>query len=336
MKQEILQSDFKTVIELIQKSRYKALRQVNKELIDLYWQVGAFVSEKVESDGWGKSSVQQLSDYIIENEPNIKGFSSQNIWRMRQVYDTYKDYPNLSTLLREISWSANLHIVSKTKSLEEKEFYLRLAINESYSVRELERQIDSGYYERSIISAPKQENKKLSTVLREIHPAAETIFKDKYVFDFVNLPETYSEKDLQKAFVSNLKNFILEIGKDFTFVGQEYRLQVGKHDYLIDLLFFHRELCCLVAFELKIDEFKPDYLGQLNFYLEALDRDVKKEHEKPSVGVLLCKTKDDEVVEYALSRSLSPAMVAEYETKLIDKQLLRTKLLEFYEAKFED
>jgi predicted nuclease of restriction endonuclease-like (RecB) superfamily len=333
---EILKSEFKTVVELIQKSRYKALKQVNKELINLYWQVGAFVSQKTQADGWGKSTVEELSEYIQKNEPEIKGFASRNIWRMKQVYETYKDYPKLSTLLTELSWSSNLRILSKTKTLEEKEFYLRLAINENYSVRELERQIDSGYYERSVLSAPKKDNVKLSTVLREIHPAAENIFKDKYVFDFVDLPETNSEKDLQTALVTNLKNFILEIGKDFSYIRQEYRLQVGNNDYFIDLLFFHRGLSCLVAFELKIDEFKPDYLGQLNFYLEALDRDVKKEHEKPSVGVLLCKTKDDEVVEYALSRSLSPALVSEYETKLIDKDLLRKKLSEFYESRFEE
>jgi len=344
MSKALANKNFKQVVDLIRNARHNALKTVNKELIELYWQVGSFVSRKVDSDGWGKGTVEELSEFIQQNEPGIKGFSPANIWRMRQVFDTYKDFPKLVTLLRELSWSANLRILSKTKSIEEKEFYLTLAIKEHYSVRELERQIASGFYERTILAPPAREkmstvlteNKNLATVLRDIHPAADTVFKDKYVLDFLDLPEQYSEKDLQQALVANLKDFILELGKDFTFVGQEYRLQVGNHDYFIDLLFYHRELCCLVAFELKIEEFKPDYLGQINFYLEALDRDVKKQHEKPSVGVLLCKTKDNEVVEYAMSRSLSPTMVAEYETKLIDKQLLRAKLQEFYDAETEE
>lgn len=149
--------------------------------------------------------------------------------------------------------------------------------------------------------------------------------------EFLGLNSLHSEKNLQTSLLSNLKNFILEIGKDFCFLGQEYKVQVGNKDFSIDLLFYHRELQCLVAFELKIDEFEPSYLGQLEFYLEALDRDVKKEHENPSIGVLLCRKKNDEVVKYALSRSLSPTVISEYETKLIPKELLRKKLNEFYE-----
>ncbi len=151
------------------------------------------------------------------------------------------------------------------------------------------------------------------------------------MLDFLDLPEKVSEKDLQKSILNNLKSFILEIGKDFTFIGEEYRVQVGNHDYYIDLLFYHRGLSCLVAFELKIGEFKPEYIGKVNFYLEALDREVKKENENPSVGVILCASKDDEVVEYALSRSLSPTMVSEYTLKLIDKKLLQEKLKEYVE-----
>jgi RecB family endonuclease NucS len=157
------------------------------------------------------------------------------------------------------------------------------------------------------------------------------IFRDSYVLDFLNLPSSHSESELKRSLVSSLKDFILEIGRDFTFLGQEYRLQVGNSDFFIDLLFFHRELQSLVAFELKIDKFQPEYIGQLEFYLEALDRDIKKSHENPSIGVLLCRDKDDEVVEYALSRSISPTVVAEYEIKLIPKEALRKKLNEFYE-----
>lgn len=170
----------------------------------------------------------------------------------------------------------------------------------------------------------------MSTLLAQIHPAAEAVFKDSYLVDFLNLPDGHSEADLRQGLVADLKKFLLELGRDFCFVGEEYRIQVGGRDFFLDLLFYHRELRCLVDFELKIDEFQPEYLGKLNFYLEALDRDVKKPHENPSIGVLLCAGKDSEVVEYALSRSLSPALVAEYRTKLPDKALLREKLAEFY------
>ena len=170
----------------------------------------------------------------------------------------------------------------------------------------------------------------MSAPLTQIHPKAPEVFKDTYILDFLNLPEAHSEKDLQQSVVSNLRQFILEFGRDFTFVGQEYRIQVGKNDYFIDLLFFHRGLRCLVMFELKIDDFKPEYLGKLSFYLEALDRDVKKPDENPSVGIILCKSKDDEVVEISLSRNLSPALVAEYKTKLIPKKVLEKKLHEFF------
>jgi RecB family endonuclease NucS len=155
-------------------------------------------------------------------------------------------------------------------------------------------------------------------------------FKDRYIFEFLNLSPQHTENDLQKALVKQMKNFILEVGKDFIFISSEYKIQVGNSDFYIDLLFYHRGLQCLIAFELKTDKFKPEYLGQLNFYLEALDRDVKKDNEKPSIGILLCKDKDYEVVEYALSRSLSPTLVSEYQTKLPDKKLLKQKLHEIF------
>ena len=172
---------------------------------------------------------------------------------------------------------------------------------------------------------------KISPALKEISSEICGSFKDNYIFEFLNLSESHSESDLQKGLVSRMKNFILELGKDFIFVGEEYKLQVGTGDFYIDLLFYHRGLQCLVAFELKADKFKPEHLGQLNFYLEALDRDVKKSNENPSIGVLLCKDRDVEIVEYALSRSLSPTMIAEYKTQLPDKELLQKKLHEIFE-----
>lgn len=246
---------------------------------------------------------------------------------MKQFYETYKDASEiLSTLSREISWSHNTLIMSRCKTMEEREFYMRMSTKEHYSVRQLERQIDSSLFERYATNQIK-----LSPVVREIAPKAEDVFRDHYVMEFVGDKLGKPENTLRKALVEKMKDFILELGKDFIHMGDEYRLQVGNSDFRIDLLFYHRELQCLVAFELKTEKFKPEHLGQLNFYLEALDRDVKKPHENPSIGVLLCKSKDDEVVEYALSRSLSPTMVAEYELKLPDKALLQHKMQELAE-----
>lgn len=316
---------FTDIIKLIKQSRTNAIKAVNAELIDLYWNIGGYISKKIEQSEWGDSVVTELANFIQTQEPEIKGFSDKNIWRMKQFYETYKDFPKLSTLLREISWSHNLAIFSRCKTPEEREFYLKLAKQESYSFRELERQISASLFERIMIS-----NSKLSQVVSESERDLANTFKDSYIFEFLNLPDPYSESDLQRGLLREMKNFILELGKDFLFIGEEYKLQVGNSDFFIDLLFYHRGLQCLVAFELKADKFKPDHLGQLNFYLEALDRDVKKPNENPSIGVLLCKDKDSEVVEYALSRSLSSTMVSEYKTQLPDKKLLQQKLHELF------
>ncbi|MDQ0781388.1 YhcG family protein [Chryseobacterium sp. W4I1] len=317
---------FTDIIELIKRSRNNAIKTVNAELITLYWNIGEYISRKVELSEWGQSVVKELSHYIQTSEPDIKGFSDKNLWRMKQFYETYKEFPKISTLLREISWSHNLAIFSRCKTIEEQEFYIKLTKQENYSFRELERQISSSLFERTMIG-----NSKLSTVLRETNADIANTFKDSYVFDFLNLPETFNESDLQKGLIQQMKNFILELGRDFLFISEEYKVQVGNSDFYIDLLFFHRGLQCLVAFELKADKFKPEHLGQLNFYLEALDRDVKRQNENPSIGVLLCKDKDSEVVEYALSRSLSPTMVSEYKTQLPDKKVLQKKLHELFD-----
>ena len=326
----MLHNQFADIVALIKQSRATAIKAVNTELINLYWNVGKYISKRVETAEWGQSVVKQLADYIQRNEPDIKGFSDKNLWRMKQFYDVYKDASNLSPLVREISWTNNLTILGRAKTLEEKEFYLKLCIREQYSKRELERQIDSCTFERVMLG-----RQQLSPVLKEIHPNLIHSFKDSYVFEFLNLPEPHSESDVQKGLVREMKNFILELGKDFLFVGEEYKVQIGNRDFYIDLLFYHRGLQCLVAIELKKEKFEPEHLGKINFYLEALDRDVKMGNENPSIGILLCKDKDNEVVEYALSRSLSPTMVAEYKTQLPDKMLLQQKLHELFENNSE-
>ena len=320
-----MDSRFSDIILLIKQSRANAIRAVNAELINLYWNIGEYISNKIAQAEWGDAVVTELAKYIQQTQPEMKGFSDKNIWRMKQFFETYKDFPKLSPLVREISWSHNLAIFSRCKTVEEREFYLKLAEQERYSYRELDRQISASLFERTIIG-----NSKLSTVLRENDYNLTNAFKDSYVFEFLNLPEPHTENDLQSGLVRQMKSFILELGKDFLFIGEEYKLQVGNSDFFIDLLFYHRGLQCLVAFELKADKFKPDHLGQLNFYLEALDRDVKKANENPSIGILLCKDKDSEVVEYALSRSLSPTMVSAYKTQLPDKKLLQQKLHEIF------
>jgi predicted nuclease of restriction endonuclease-like (RecB) superfamily len=320
------ESSFREVVEMIEAARARAYQAVNTELIDLYWRIGEFISRQITAAGWGKNTVSDLSLFIRARRPAISGFSASNLWRMRQFHDTYMGQPKLAPLVRELSWTHNLLILSRSKRPEEREFYLRLCLRERWSKRELERQLAGALFERTVLSPPK-----VSALLTQIHPAAETIFKDTYLLDFLDLPEVHSEADLQVGLVANLKMFLLELGRDFTFAGEQYLLQVGGKDFRLDLLFYHRGLQCLVAFDLKIDEFRPEHLGKMEFYLEALDRDVKKPHERPSIGVLLCATKDHEVVEYALARSVSPALIAEYQTALPDKQLLRRKLHEFYQ-----
>ena len=326
------EQQFAEVISMIRNTRNEVVRLANASLIDLYWRVGKYISDKIAVSEWGDGVVKQLSDYIERNSPETKGFSDKNLWRIKQFYETYKGVDEkLSTLLRQISWSNNLAIMSRCKTQEERLFYLNLCIHDHLSFRQLDRQIDSALYERNKIGTPK-----LSPVLREIAPQAEQLFRDQYVMEFIGGKEYQHENTMKKALIAQMKEFVLELGKDFLFIDEEYRLQVGNSDFRIDLLFYHRELQCLVAFELKMEKFKPEHLGQLNFYLEALDRDVRKPKENPSIGILLCKDKDDAVVEYALSRSLSPTMVAEYQLCLPDKKLLQHKLHEIYEQDFGD
>ena len=315
---------FEEIAAIIDRSRERVFRSVNRELIDMYWEIGRYIGEKVKSDKWGKSIVKEFADFVQMNYEGIGGFSPQNIWRMKQFYETYADNEKLSPLVREITWSNNLLILAAAKSDEEREFYLRISAKNNYSKRELERQIDSALFERTMISDEKNQ-------LFIQRSTGLAMLRDSYVLEFLDIPEKHKEKELRKAIVTNLRDFILEFGKDFTLVGEEYRVQVGNTDFNIDLLFYNRELSCLVAIELKIGRFKPEHLGQLEFYLEALDRDVRKPNENPSVGLILCSKKDDEVVQYALARSASPALIADYQTHLPQKALLENKLRELRE-----
>ena len=317
---------FQKVVNIIESAKERAYRKINEELITMYRDIGEYISKQSKNSSYGDAFVQKLADFFSENYPELKGFNRRGLYRMKQFYELYQGEEKVSPLVTQLSWSNHLKIMSACKTMDERIFYMNMCIKERLSKRELERQIDSGYYERYMLSQNPQ-----SPALETAKKATGNIFLDNYVLDFLDVPDPMSEHDLQKSIIRNLKDFILEIGKDFTFVGEEYRVQVGNHDFFIDLLFYHRGLSCLVAFELKIGEFKPEYVEQINLYLEALDREVKKENENPSVGIILCASKDDEVVEFALSRSLSPTMVAEYNLKLIDKKLLQKKLKEYIE-----
>ena len=314
-------NNFSNIISIIEAAKQRAIKAVNAELINMYWEVGKYLSSLVEDSSFGDKVIDEIAAYIAENNPAIKGFNRRGLYRMKQFYETYKNDEIVTPLVTQISWTNHLLIMSGSKSAEERRFYIELCIKNNYSKRELERQIDSAYYQRYMLSAKKPLPENVPNTVRGN-------ILDSYVLEFLNLPEQYSENNLKKAIIGNLKNFILEFGKDFTFIGEEYRVQVGDQDFYIDLLFYNRALSCLVPIELKIGKFKPEHIGQLNFYLEALDRDVKKSNENPSVGVILCATKDDAVVEYALSRSMSPTMVADYTLQLPDKKLLEEKLRE--------
>ena len=307
------------LIQIIDESRQNALKKVNEELINMYWKVGEFLSKEAEQATFGDAYIDGIASEIQEAFPGIKGFNRRGLYRMKRFYETYKDNEIVTPLVTQISWTNHLLIMSGCKTDEEREFYICLCIKENYSKRQLERQLDSGYYERYMLS-------KDVLLPESVKKLGENPFLDSYVMEFLDLPNEFHENDLRKALIRNMKDFILELGKDFTFIDEEYKVQVGGDDFRIDLLFFHRGLQCLVAMELKIGKFKPEYISKMDFYLEALDRQVKKENENPSVGLLLCASKNDEVVEYAMSRTMSPMLVSQYQLQLPDKTILEKKL----------
>jgi predicted nuclease of restriction endonuclease-like (RecB) superfamily len=319
------QADFDDITALISAARQRAVQAVNTTLIELYWQVGQTISRKIAQAQWGDGVVAQLAAHLARTQPGLRGFTRANLFRMRQFYEAYRDDEKVAPLARQLPWTHNLIILNQSQRPEEREFYLRQAIREQWSKRELERQFKTALFERTVLNPVK-----VTPVVSQTHPDALSVFKDSYLVEFLDLPQSHLEADLHQGLLRQLRHFLIELGRDFCFVGSEFPLQVGGRDFALDLLFFHRELNCLVAIELKVGRFEPEYLGKLGFYLEALDRDVKKPHEQPAIGVLLCASKDEEVVEYALSRSLSPALIAAYQTQLPDKALLQAKLHELY------
>ena len=222
-------ADFDAILRLIDAARARAVASVNKELIELYWTIGEQITRKIAEDGWGKGTVEDLAAYIQQRQPNARGFSAQNLWRMRQFYETYHALPELSPLVRELPWTHNLLIMGRSKRDEERQFYLRMTIREKWSKRELERQLSGALFERVVLSPPK-----LAPVLRELHPDAAAVFKDSYLVEFLELPAEHTESDLERALVEKLKQFLIELGRDFCFVGSEFPVRVGGRDLALD------------------------------------------------------------------------------------------------------
>lgn len=313
------------VIKTIEESKYRAFTEVNKALLYAYWSIGKELSK---SSAYGKSVVEKLSSDLRFKYPNNKGYSAANLWNMKRFYESYeKLQPVVREFIFKISWTNHVTILNLTQSSEEKEFYIKMCVKERWSKRELKRQIDSSIFERYMLAdkpekvtaiIPKKKSKDLAKHLKE-----------DYVLEFLDLRKNYSEKELEKAILENLRDFFLELGKAFSFLGSQYPIEIGGRENRIDLLFFHRELKCLVAVELKISDFKAEYVGQMQKYLSALDKKIKLPEENESIGLILCKSKNHEEVEFALAKTLSPVQVATYKTKLPDKTLILKRLEQF-------
>lgn len=266
---------FAEVVELIEAARARGYQAVNTVLVEHYWELGAYISKKIATAEWGDSVVEDLAADLARRYHGVRGYTRRNLFRMRQFYEAYRAHKKVSPLVTQLPWTHHLIILSEAKPVDTREFYILAAIKERWSKRELERQIRSGAVLRST-ALPK----KVSPVVAQIHPMAIDEFKNAYNVEFLGLAADHSEADLHGALLRNLGRFLSELGRDFCFVGSQYPIQVGNQDFAIDIVLSHRGLQCLVAFELKVDKFKPADLGQFSFYVEALDRDVKKPHER--------------------------------------------------------
>lgn len=308
----------KEIKEKIYESQYKALKAVNVELITLNWDIGKSIVMKQNEFGWGKAVVENLSNDLQKEFVGMQGFSSQNLWRMRKFYLTYKDNQKLAPMVREIGWSHNLLIFEKCKDNLEREFYIKLTKKYGWTKNILIHQIESGSYEQFVLN---QTNFTKALEEKYRHQAKLAV-KDSYSFDFLELGKEYDERQLELGLINNIRSFLLEMGGDFTFIGNQYKLDIDGAEFYIDLLLYHRQLRSLVAIELKTTDFIPEYAGKMQFYLSVLDDKIRQEGENPSIGIIICKTKRRTVVEYALKNTGSPMGVADYSlSKTLPKKL---------------
>jgi len=302
------QTFIKEIKERILSAQYEALKKVNRELINLYWDIGKTIVSKQEEFGWGKSVVQNLSVELQKEFVGIKGFSERNLWNMRNFYIEYKDNEKLQTLSAQIGWSHNVVIFRKCKDNLQREFYIKNVIKFGWTYRVLENQIDNQTYEKYLLNQTNF-NK---TLPQEYKHQAKFAVKDEYNFEFLELSDNHSEYELEIGLINKIREFLSVMGADFTFVGNQYRLEVDDEEYFIDLLLYHRRLRALVAVELKIGKFKPEYAGKMSFYLSVLNDTVKLKDENPSIGIIICKDKKRTTVEYALKETNQPIGVATY------------------------
>ncbi|MDO9464867.1 MAG: PDDEXK nuclease domain-containing protein [bacterium] len=306
----------------IKQTQYQTYRAVNKELISLYWDIGKSIVDKQKKLGWGQKIIQQLAEDLQKEFPKNSGFSYANLDRMRKFYLTYKNNPKLAQLVREIHWGQNIVILEKLNDNYQREYYLRMGIRSSWSRSILVHQIESKSFERFLID--KKAHNFDSTLPIKILKKAEPIIKDTYMLDFLEISDDIKEKELEKKLLENIKSFLLELGIGFAFIGSQYKIMLNESEYFIDLLFYHRYLKCLVAIDLKIGKFIPEYAGKMNFYLNLLDDKVKLQDENPSIGLILCKKKDNIVVEYSLRNIKKPVGVAKYYlTRKLPAKLLK-------------
>lgn len=326
------------IIEIKQKVRqaqYEALKAVNVQLINLYWELGKAISEK-QSENWGKAIVPTLSKELQKEFPKMSGFSTTNLWLMAQFYSEYHSAENLQPLVGEISWTKHIVILNKCKDSLERQFYILATKKFGWTKNVLIHQIENKTYEKYLLNQTNFEQTLPENIKNQAHLAV----KDEYTFDFLNLAEEHSESQLENALVQNVRNFLLEIGHQFAFIGNQYKLQVGEKEYFIDLLLYHRQLQCLVAIELKIGEFIPEYKGKMEFYLTVLNDTIKLDHENDAIGIIICKEKDRTVVEYSLKSSNMPIGVATYNTSaklpkqyqelLPDREEIAKKINEYF------
>lgn len=294
--------------ERIRSAQYEAMKAVNKEMIQLYWDIGKRITEKQKALGWGKSVVETLSKDLQKEFPGVQGFSARNIWYMQQFYSEYQGNEKLQPLVAEISWSKHLAIMTKCKDEQERQFYILATKKFGWTKDLLINKIESKNYEKYLIGQTNFE----TTLPDTIRNQAILAVKDDYTFDFLGLEEQYSEAELEQALVKNIRSFLIEFGTDFTFVGNQYRVELDGEEYFIDLLLYHRKLQCMIAIELKIGKFLPEYKGKMEFYLNILNDKIKLPHENPSIGIIICKSKNRTVVEYALKDSNKPIGIATY------------------------
>ncbi|MBN8486525.1 MAG: DUF1016 family protein [Burkholderiales bacterium] len=295
--------------ERVRAAQYAALKAVNTELVGLYWDIGRMLVERQAGDTWGKGVVQQLAADLQQAFPGVGGFSASNLWRMRSFFETYQGLEKLAPLVREVGWSHNLVILERCSDALQREFYLRMTRKMGWSKAVLTHQIDNQSYEKSLLGQTNFDQA-LSPALRA---QAQLAVKDEYTFDFLELGAEHSERELERALIGRIEDFLRAMGSMFAFMGSQYRLEVDGREFFIDLLLFHRRLRCLVAIELKVGEFQPEFVGKMQFYLAALDRQVRQADENPSIGIILCKEKSRTIVEYALHDANKPIGVATYQ-----------------------